>query len=266
MGKFVVNGIAVLQQRIRRNPSMLEKKILVDELEKRSNSDVKNFFKNIDHSNKFVFDFDGVITSKVEDDIFHLKVFSGEASILKVLAERLLINSKIFDTKYIRHLVLQEILLARDILPERGPLFSACQILEREQVPYFILTARSGVAAVKRTLRFLDKNALHPQEIFFVGRVPKGRQLAYVEDLLAESSVTFFDDSASHYKNALNMAGNRDLKSRQILYNPTRSNVQALKLYADCITWAVENLLYPRKDKIIVSRAERLKARILSND
>lgn len=150
-----------------------------------------------------VFDFDGVLTSPVEDLAYKLPERAGERRLLEREAQRHGIDTTIYDTPYLRHLVLQAALEELRELPEEGPLLKLARELTDARRPFFVLTARSGRAAVKRMLGYLDRYMLEPQEIFCVGRVPKGRQLALVGATIPEGRrVVYFEDTVRHARNS----------------------------------------------------------------
>ena len=153
----------------------------------------------------FVFDFDGVLISNRDEKIYQLDEFAKERSTLNKYAIANGINSNIYETQYLRHLVYQDFMLKEKILPEPGPFLSIAKELSDEQEPFFILTARSGVAAIKRAQMFIETQSLTPQEIFFIGRVPKGRQLELLADELEGRDVIYIDDSKRHARNSSGM-------------------------------------------------------------
>lgn len=150
-----------------------------------------------------VFDFDGVLASPAEDLVYKLPERPGERGALAVQAARHGIDTEIYDTPYLRHLVLQAVLDASGELSGEGPLLPLARELTRARRPFFILTARSGRAAVQRVFSFLDWHMIQPQEVFCVGRVPKGRQLALVAGSMPdERRVVYFEDTARHARNS----------------------------------------------------------------
>lgn len=150
-----------------------------------------------------VFDFDGVLTSPVEDLAYKLPKRPGERRLLEGEARRHGIDSAIYDTPYLRHLVLQAALEELGELPDEGPLLPLARELTTARRPFFVLTARSGRAAIKRMMAYLDHHSLEPQEIFCVGRVPKGRQLALVSATILEGQrVVYFEDTVRHARNS----------------------------------------------------------------
>lgn len=150
-----------------------------------------------------VFDFDGVLTSPIEDFAYKLPECPGERSVLEKEAARFHINADIYDTPYLRHLVLQAMLEHLGELPGKGPFLQLAQQLTKAHRPFFILTARSGQAAIRRLLSFLEHYRVEPQEVFCVGRVPKGRQLALVRATVPKGQrVVYFEDTVRHARNS----------------------------------------------------------------
>lgn len=150
-----------------------------------------------------IFDFDGVLCSAVEDQAYKLPELPGERARLFEIAPKYNIDPTIYDLPYLRHLLLQASLEEARVLPEVGPLISLAREMSINKRTFFVLTARSGRSAINRALAFLDQQELTPQEIFFVGRVSKGRQIAYVRRTLDWSrGLVFFDDGKRHAKNS----------------------------------------------------------------
>jgi len=146
----------------------------------------------------YVFDFDGVLISIAEERVYRLPETEGERRRLELLAKAHRLDPSLYDTAYLRHLVFQEAMAAAGWAPEPGPLCAAARSLTVAARPFFVLTARSGVAAIRRALTFMEAQAIQPQELFCVGRVPKGRQLARIDMDTGERPFVFFDDSEKH--------------------------------------------------------------------
>jgi hypothetical protein len=150
-----------------------------------------------------VFDFDGVLCSPREDLVYKLPEELGERDKLEGVARHYGINPEIYDTPYLRHLTLQAILADRGIPPEPGPLLELARELSLAGRAFFILTARSGRAAIDRALGFVTAHGITPQELFFVGRVAKGRQLALIRRTIpAPITLAYFEDSYRHSRNS----------------------------------------------------------------
>jgi hypothetical protein len=150
-----------------------------------------------------VFDFDGVLCAPREDLVYKLAEKPDEREVLSAPARYYGLDPVIYDTPYLRHLVLQAILADRGSLPEPGPLLDLAVELSRARRSFFVLTARSGRAAIDRALAFLDSWAITPQEIFFVGRVAKGRQLAVIRQTIpSPATLAYFEDSYRHSRNS----------------------------------------------------------------
>lgn len=150
-----------------------------------------------------VFDFDGVLCSPREDLVYKLPEKPDEREALSAPARYYGIDPVIYDTPYLRHLILQAILADRRTLPDLGPLLDLAAELSRARRSFFVLTARSGRAAVDRALAFLDTHRITPQEIFFVGRVAKGRQLALIRRTIpSPATLAYFEDSYRHSRNS----------------------------------------------------------------
>lgn len=151
-----------------------------------------------------VFDFDGVLSSPREDAVYRLAERVGERDKLMEPAQYYEIDYDLYDTPYLRHLVLQAILADLGDTPEQGPLLPLSIELSRARRPFFILTARSGIAAINRAMQFVAMHNLTPQEVFFVGRGPKDRQLALARNTInMQSKICYFEDSLEHSRSSV---------------------------------------------------------------
>lgn len=150
-----------------------------------------------------IFDFDGVLASPVEDLVYKLPEFPGERAALAEEAGHHGIVADVFDTRYLRHLVLQAVLEEIGELPTEGPLLPLAREMSAARRPFFILTARSGRAAIARLMAFVAEHRLLPQEVFCVGRVAKGRQLSLIADTLrSDTPAVYFEDTVRHARNS----------------------------------------------------------------
>lgn len=184
----------------------------------------------------YVFDFDGVISSETEEQIYRLPARKGERELLEKIAVHYHISPEGYDTRYLRHLVVQELLLAQDIPIEPGPLTNAAKELSRVGRTFFLLTARSGRAAVMRALTFLDFHEIRPQELFFVGRAAKGRQLSLIRTSVGGGSLIYFDDSPRHARNSRRLLV-RDFETVFVDWPKKPTQAAASELYENCISW-----------------------------
>ena len=157
--------------------------------------DISNF--NVKCNSIYVFDFDGVISSSMEDDIYHLPSWDAEVPILDAAAQHFGIKCKEMDIKYQRHLIYQACALHKNIEIEKGPAFAILDAVKNTE-KVFILTARSGWYAVERMRRFLYDNNVIPVEIFNIGRAKKDRQIELLCNEFKNLDVFYFEDSMLH--------------------------------------------------------------------
>lgn len=145
-----------------------------------------------------VFDFDGVLANRIENDVYDLPEIAGERKFLDSVAPKFDIPGPDFDTRYLRHLVFQAAALRgqRDILPTE--FLGLVHELQDKREPWFVLSARSGQAAVKRMYQFFDSNWLTPTEVFNVGRVSKISQIEYLLNVYRDRRIYYIDDSEYH--------------------------------------------------------------------
>ena len=142
----------------------------------------------------YIFDFDGVITSRTEDDIYKLPETTNEAGLFEE-AERLLdVNFSRLDHRYRRHLLFQAAAWYIKLPIEKGRGFEKARMAARCS-NFFILTARSGWYAVERQRKFVAENNIQPIDCYNVGRVRKDRQIEMLVDEFKHNRLYYVDDS-----------------------------------------------------------------------
>jgi hypothetical protein len=151
----------------------------------------------------FVFDFDGVLTSQMEEQVYRLSEIENERKRLEHHAGTAGIDASLYSTPYLRHLVFQS---RYDRVCQPHVLAEFARELD---VPYFVLTLRSGLHALQRMMTFLDVMHLYPQELFCVGRVSKARTLEALLEYWPDRHIVFFDDSMRHIEDACAIQSNR---------------------------------------------------------
>lgn len=184
----------------------------------------------------YVFDFDGVLASPVEDLVYKLPDSIDDRNLLKRSAKYFGIDYDIFDQNYLRHIILQNVLFQRERPIEVGPLCSIAADLSRNGAPIFVLSARSAPSAVNRALAFLNKHSIYPQETFFVGRVGKGRQLSMLQAQASAKHIVYFDDSIRHSRNAYGQKTEK-IVSVHLGWRQKDLRAEAVALYVDCLEW-----------------------------
>lgn len=184
----------------------------------------------------YVFDFDGVLASPIEDLVYKLPKTTDDKHFLERAAGYFGIDYGLFDQSYLRHIILQNALLRRHHPIDVGPLCTLAADLSRNGEPIFVLSARSAPSAVSRALGFLNTHSINAQETFFVGRVGKGRQLSMLQTQSKGKHIVYFDDSIRHSRNAFGQKAETIISvhlgwRRRDLYS------EAVTLYKDCIEW-----------------------------
>lgn len=149
----------------------------------------------------YVFDFDGVLCSRIEDDIYKLPPQAEELDLLTRAARVFGIRCEKMDLRYQRHLLYQAAAwrLGLPIEEGAGLPFAA---RASAQGGMFILTARSGWYAVERFRSFLLKHSIVPIETYHVGRVHKDKQLMLLCREFSSSRVVYVEDSLPHLQAA----------------------------------------------------------------
>jgi hypothetical protein len=145
----------------------------------------------------YVFDFDGVISSSFDDDIYSMDTWSGELELLKLARQKWSIQCSEMDVRYQRHLFYQQAASILKVEIEPGPVDALLRDLDPSSL-IFVLTARSGYYAVARMRDFIDQIGLAPLEIFCVGRGTKNQQLDLICSEFNGREVIFFEDNMKH--------------------------------------------------------------------
>lgn len=146
----------------------------------------------------FFFDFDGVLATQCEEKVFRLPEEDMERRRLEEKAIFAGIDADLYpDTNYLRHLVFQG--YAWGTVPEpHTEAVDFARSLDASEDPYFIVTARSGLWALRRMLDFVGQEGIHPQEVFCLGRASKALLLAELRKDWPDRPFVFFEDSQHH--------------------------------------------------------------------
>ena len=150
-----------------------------------------------DNDGVYIFDFDGVISDRTEDDIYKLAAYEGEEELFKEIECRLGVDFSRLDHQYRRHLLFQAAAWHVEIPIRKGKGFDKAKSVS-SKYPFFILTARSGWYAVERQRKFVLKHKLLPVDCYNVGRVSKDRQIAMLALEFRDDVLNYVDDSAAH--------------------------------------------------------------------
>ena len=189
----------------------------------------------------YAFDFDGVVSSSDDDDIYHLETWDGEQALLLDAARALKIRCTDMEMKYQRHLIYQACCLV--LGSEIAPGIALSHIKRASEIGnVFVLTARSGWYAVERMRRFLNDIGVIPIEIFNVGRVKKDRQVDLLCREFSKSRVFYIEDNIAHLA-AVSALGheNLDLVWAKRL-NPKKSQDEMKKIVTSTIVRAISTI------------------------
>jgi hypothetical protein len=161
-------------------------------------NDVASFDQlNIVPGDVYIFDFDGVISSRFEDDIYRLPATSDEVELVASAAVQFGIRCDQMEQRYQRHLIYQAAAWKLNMPIEPGPGFEKAK-LAGDISHLFILTARSGWHAVERFRAFLKDSGVKPIETYNVGRVIKDRQVELICREFSAKRIAFVEDSPTH--------------------------------------------------------------------
>ncbi len=175
----------------------------------------------------YFFDFDGCIAMQCEEKLFRLPEGAGERRRLEVIAERVGIDASLYNTQYLRHLVFQA---ATQYAIERyGPVFNLIAEVDDALTPYFVMTARSGLYAIKRMLAFLETSYLKPQEVFCLGRASKADLLETLLEEWPDREIIYLDDSV-HHTHAARALGNPRLHIVEVRHDADLTNAEAMNV------------------------------------
>lgn len=146
----------------------------------------------------FFFDFDGVLATQCEEKVFRLPEQPMERRRLEEMAEFAGIDARLYDnTNYLRHLVHQGYAYGTTPEPHHEAVGFAIALGEVDD-PYFIITARSGLWAVRRMIAAIDQWGIQPQETFCLGRSSKATLLDSLRTSWPDRTFVFFEDSQHH--------------------------------------------------------------------
>lgn len=149
-----------------------------------------------------VFDFDGVLSAPDEEAIYRFPMSEPEAELIPEVRQALGLDCRGLDLRYQRHLLFQEVQLRRRVSITPGPALSLAAHLSIRGRRVFVLTARSGVAAVRRAHAFLDQHRIKPVETFHVGRVSKAAQVMLLRSEMPGTTIWYYEDNATHLSDA----------------------------------------------------------------
>ena len=181
-----------------------------------------------------VLDFDGVLASNREEQVYQADPEPAERLELEKIARTIDIEASLYDTRYLRHMVYQRILhdLGEEIEP--GPLLPLAREFSEAGIPYYVLTARSSPPAIARVLQFCEQHELRPQELFFVGRVGKGRQLHLIGRGDPERRIIYFEDSRRHVKNSTSLSYD-PLTTVYVVWDNANASEAGRRLFAQAL-------------------------------
>jgi hypothetical protein len=146
----------------------------------------------------FFFDFDGVLATQCEEKIFRMDERPMERRRLEEKAVFANVDPALYpSTNYLRHMVFQSYAVGSIPDPHQEAV-SFARSLSGLGDPYFIVTARSGLWAVRRMLDFVEKEGITPQEVFCLGRASKALLLAELRKDWPDRQFVFFEDSDHH--------------------------------------------------------------------
>lgn len=152
-------------------------------------------------SGVYVFDFDGVLSSGIEDAVYRIEEDFDRSYGLDRIGKAFNVNLEGYDHRYKRHLLFQVLQSQRRRPIEPGPGLALGQWAAKN-AKCFILTARSGWKATARIRTFLERHEIIPLELFQVGRTAKTPQIELVCREFPKQTVFYIEDSKNHLNNA----------------------------------------------------------------
>lgn len=154
----------------------------------------------INENEIYAFDFDGVLSSGLEDAVYRLPTENGDEELIREVATSLKIKCAGMEPRYQRHLVYQGALWALNEPIASGPALESARAASRMAVPFFVISARSGWFAVERMRRFLESHAILPLEVYNIGRVTKDKQINLLAHEFPKRNINFIEDSIAHLR------------------------------------------------------------------
>jgi len=152
---------------------------------------------SVDPDGVYAFDFDGVLSTSDEDDIYHLESWEDEEALLDRAARTLNINCGGMELKYRRHLLFQASAYVIGMPIQAGTALPlAREVANAGRL--FVITARSGWQAVERMRHFLISHAIVPVEAFNLGRVRKDRQIDLLCREFPNRQIFYVEDNVAH--------------------------------------------------------------------
>jgi hypothetical protein len=196
---------------------------------------------NVNENDVYIFDFDGVIASRTDDDIYKLPPTIDELGLLSTAAECFGIHCHGMEQRYQRHLLYQAAAWFLQLLLEPGPAFlQARDSGQRSQL--FILTARSGWYAVERLRKFVSSSDIIPIEIYNVGRVKKDRQVELICQEFRSKQIYYVEDSVDHLADAAAIpVDNLRLVSVENDLQPEGDNIDLRRHFTETIESAISS-------------------------
>jgi hypothetical protein len=187
----------------------------------------------------YLFDFDGVVASRSDDDIYKLAPTIEEVPLLLAAAEHFGIRCEGMEQRYQRHLLYQAAAWRLGLSIDPGPAFTHAREAARLS-PMFILTARSGWHAVERLRNFLSSSNILPVEIYNVGRVKKDRQVQLICREFESKEIYYVEDSIAHLADAASIpAVNLRLVHVESNLQPERDEVDLRRHFTDTLGAAI---------------------------
>ena len=202
---------------------------------------------NVDEGCVYVFDFDGVIASRLDDDVYKLAPTDDELKLLSRAAECFGIRCHGMEQRYQRHLLYQAAAWYLRLPIEPGPAFSQARD-SGQRAQLFILTARSGWHAVERLRKYLSASDIRPIEIYNVGRVKKDRQIELLCREFNSKQIYYIEDSFAHLADAAAIAvNNLRLVSIEGSLQPEGDDVNLRQHFSETIEAAISS--FPRLER-----------------
>ncbi len=151
----------------------------------------------INRESLYVFDFDGVLCSASDEDVYQLDEVAAEEELLQRMSNHFGIPCDHMAQKYRRHLLYQA---AADRTGEEMREGPCIEVYDKALAiaPGFVLSARSGWYAIERARAFLAKRNHLPIETFHVGRVAKDRQISILLKEFDGKSLIYVEDNRRH--------------------------------------------------------------------
>ena len=144
-----------------------------------------------------LYDFDGVLADPLEEALFQMPTTEHDAEFIRVVSRDLNLDLSQESLTSQRYICIQAIMWAHEmpILPGK--------VVPQDEHPFYILTARSDIYAVRRMHEFITESYWkEPIKTQHLDHLPKGIAIELLLQRHPDTHFRFFDDNPRHIQSA----------------------------------------------------------------